>query len=221
MSDTLPEKTPAPDGGVRRVRRTQAERSATTRNRVCDATLDALAEVGYERISTTLIAQKANLSRGALTHQFPMRNDLLVAAFQHLVDGWGDSFPFGAQDGDDPIDLCDLIDAIWKGLFSTPRYIAALELMLAARQDNELGLAIRQVMSGWISRRDKRAIFLLRWSPDNEQDALYFQLILSVLRGIAIHQSFDEDEQVATRLIDMWKEIVRQIDRKALTPRQD
>ena len=40
-------------------RRTQAERSNATRTAVCEATLDALIEYGYERISTTLIAEKA------------------------------------------------------------------------------------------------------------------------------------------------------------------
>lgn len=201
---------------MRPVRRTQAERSAETRRRVCEATLEALVEVGYERISTTLIAQKADVSRGALTHQFPMRNDLLVAAFQHLVDVWGDRFPLGAQHDPGRLSAEELTDALWENIFSTPHYIGAVELMMAARQDNELGRALREVNDAWVVRRDTKAVALLGGVIENERDATFVRLLLAVLRGVAVHQSLDYDESSAQRLLTMWKQIARQIDLASL-----
>jgi AcrR family transcriptional regulator len=192
-----------------RPRRTQAERSQETRLKVCEATLQALVEVGYDQISTTLIAEKANVSRGALTHQFPMRNDMLVAAFQHLVGEWRDGYPFGSDPDREQLSVDQLIDAMWENIFSTQRYIAAMELMLAARQDNELGHALRDILVTWIKARDKITVRLVGGDVDNDEAELKIQLHLSVLRGIAMHQSFDSDPQTAQKLLTLWKRMAR------------
>lgn len=190
-------------------RRTQAERSKETRNKVCEATLQALVEVGYEQISTTLIAQKAQVSRGALTHQFPTRNDMLVAAFAKLIGEWRDGYPFGLDPERERLSVDDLIDALWDNIFSDGRYIAAMELMLAARQDNELGHALRDILVTWIRKRDRITVQLVGGDVDDAEAQLKVQLHLSVLRGIAMHESFDSDPRTVRKLIDLWKRIVR------------
>ncbi|OCX63803.1 hypothetical protein BFP70_11955 [Thioclava sp. SK-1] len=192
-----------------RPRRTQAERSLETRTKVCEATLQALIDVGYEQISTTLIAQKAQVSRGALTHQFPARNDMLVAAFQLLVSEWRDGYPFGSDPEREQLTVDELIDALWDNIFSDPRYIAAMELMLAARQDNDLGHALRDILVTWIGNRDKITVRLVGGDVDDDEAGLKVQLHLSILRGIAMHQSFDSDPDTARKLIELWKRIAR------------
>jgi AcrR family transcriptional regulator len=67
-------------------RRTQEERSATTRQTVLDATIACLIDHGYHGATTTAIQERAGVSRGALTHQFPSKNELLAAAIVHLAD---------------------------------------------------------------------------------------------------------------------------------------
>lgn len=200
-------------------RRTQAERSSATRRRVCEATLAVLVDVGYERLSTTLVAEKAEVSRGALTHQFPIRNDLLVAAYQHLVDSWGDGYPFGLNPATTRLSHLEMIDAVWENIFDDSRYIAALEMMLAARLDNDLGLSLRKVMVDWLNRRDKKAVELLGYTEPSQEDALFIQMTLSVLRGIAVHRTLDRDETVARTLVDIWKNIARQVDPKVVCKR--
>ncbi len=192
-----------------RRRRTQAERSQETRNKVCEATLQALVDVGYEQISTTMIAQRAQVSRGALTHQFPTRNDMLVSAFEQLVAEWREGYPFGLDPETEQLSVDVLIDALWTNIFADSRYIAAMELMLAARQDNDLGHALRDILVSWIRQRDRITVQLVGGDVDDAEAGLKVQLHLSVLRGIAMHQSFDSDAQTADKLIDLWKRIAR------------
>jgi len=189
-------------------RRTQAERSGKTRMKVCEATLDALVEVGYERISTPLIAEKANVSRGALTHHFPRRNDLLLAAHLHLIDGWRKSFPFDQVGLDKKMGIEELVAALWKNIFSEERYAAAMELMLAARQDNELGHALRETLAAWLDERDQ-IVMKLTESEDLDDAVLFAQLNLAVLPGIAMHQSFERGEDRTAELLSLWKTVAK------------
>lgn len=190
-------------------RRTQAERSQETRSKVCEATLQALVDVGYAQISTPLIAQRAQVSRGALTHQFPTRNDMLVAAFEKLVDEWRDGYPFSLDPDKKQLSVDELVDALWSAIFANRRYIAAMELMLAARQNNELGHALRDILVTWIRKRDRITVRLVGGNIDDTEADLKVQLHLSVLRGIAMHQSFDSDPQTVKKLIELWKQIAR------------
>src|SRR3954470_11975957 len=67
-------------------RRTNAERSAATQVRLLDATIECLVERGWHGTSTTEIVRRAGVSRGAQVHHYPTKEDLVLAAVQHLVE---------------------------------------------------------------------------------------------------------------------------------------
>src|SRR5436190_7809532 len=77
------DRVPAP--GVP-VRRSNAERSAATQARLLDATIECLVERGWAGTSTTEIVRRAGVSRGAQVHHYPTKEDLVLAAVEHLVD---------------------------------------------------------------------------------------------------------------------------------------
>lgn len=70
--------------GTRRPRK-QEERSATTRRALLDATVSCLAELGYAGTTSVAVAERAGLSRGAQLHHFGTRDQLVVAAVEHLA----------------------------------------------------------------------------------------------------------------------------------------
>ena len=117
--------------------------------------------------------------------------------------------PFGLDPDKEQLSVDELIDALWNNIFADGRYIAAMELMLAARQDNELGHALRDILVSWIRKRDRITVRLVGGDVNDAEADLKVQLHLSVLRGIAMHQSFDSDPQTANKLIDLWKRIAR------------
>src|ERR1700712_3280979 len=71
-------------------RRSQAERSAATREALLDATLKGLAEDGYPNTTPARVADGAGLSRGAHLHLFQTRDALLAAAAGHLTQKRGE-----------------------------------------------------------------------------------------------------------------------------------
>ena len=66
--------------GWTRCPRTQQERSRVTQQRLLDATVDCLVEHGWAGTTTTLIAERAGVSRGAQLHHYPTKAALVLAA---------------------------------------------------------------------------------------------------------------------------------------------
>ena len=56
------------------------------RARLLEATVDCLVERGFAGTSTTLVSERAGVSRGAQLHHFPTKNTLVVAAVEHLTE---------------------------------------------------------------------------------------------------------------------------------------
>ncbi len=122
--------------GRERPRRTQAERRAHTRGRLLDAAVECLVELGYAGTTTTAVAERAEVSRGAQLHHFPTRADLVAAAIEHLFDRMRDEYR-SALSPADVADPDEAVDLLWA-IFAKPDFAAVLELYTAARTDAEL-----------------------------------------------------------------------------------
>ena len=130
-------------------RRTQAQRSATTRQALLDATLDCLTELGFARTTTTEVAHRAGVSLGALVHHFPAKTELLTAAVGHLLDRRLADFRkamAGADMGTDRLETA--LDLLW-GAFCGPTFVAWVELWVGARTDPELAAAVVAMGDGF------------------------------------------------------------------------
>jgi AcrR family transcriptional regulator len=130
-----------------RVRRTQEERSAETRARLLDATIACLVEVGYARTTTTEVADRAGVSRGAQLHHFPTKEELVLAAVEHLfarrVDEFRRAFAKVPPTTDRAVAAIDLL---WK-MIGADTFYAWLELAVAGRTDATLGRRVRELGS--------------------------------------------------------------------------
>jgi AcrR family transcriptional regulator len=123
---------------VPKPRRTQEERSATTRALLLDATIDCLFELGYASTTTTEIVKRAGLSRGAQLHHFPTKAELVTTAVDHLFARRTEEFRNAFAEFPDGVDrAAAAIDLLWS-MVSGETFYAWLELMVAARTDADL-----------------------------------------------------------------------------------
>jgi AcrR family transcriptional regulator len=77
-------------------RRSQAQRSSATREALLDATIACLVEDGYASTTTSRVAERAGVSRGAHLHHFQTRPALVAAAIEHLARRRTDELPAAA-----------------------------------------------------------------------------------------------------------------------------
>jgi AcrR family transcriptional regulator len=119
-------------------RRSQAQRSAATRDALLDATIACLVDDGYANTTTSRVAERAGVSRGAHLHHFQTRQALVAAAMERLAERRSqellaatERLP-GGREG-----LVQGLDLLWAG-YASPLYQAALDLWSHARTDPEL-----------------------------------------------------------------------------------
>src|SRR5436853_7131184 len=119
-------------------RRTQEERSANTKARLLDATIDCLSDLGYARTTTTEIAERAGVSRGAQLHHFPTKAELVTTAVEHLFERRTEEFRKAFATLPANIDrTAAAVDLLWS-MVSGPTFHAWLQLVVAARSDPDL-----------------------------------------------------------------------------------
>jgi AcrR family transcriptional regulator len=124
------------------VRRTQAERRASSRAKLIDATIECLADRGYAGASLPEIVRRSGLSNGALWRHFQSKPELLAAASLEAERRLLDATP-RALAGDAPAGRIDAVVEQVTRWSEEPAMSAILELLLASRADADLRRALR------------------------------------------------------------------------------
>lgn len=204
--EALARRTAAARAAAPPGRRTQEERSSATQERLCQAALDLLVEVGYERLTTAQIAQRAGVSKGAQAHHYPSKDDMLVAAYEHLLAQWEVRRESYARRHGSGADMDDLLQGMWRLVFGRPDYLASLEVMLASRHNAALRDRLRALLRTWTVKRDDTFQRLVPLD-DPEELATFMQINFCVLRGLAVYEGLADDKALPQRVLDLWTTI--------------
>ena len=116
-------------------RRSQKDRSESMQRRVLEATLKCIGERGYYSVSLQDIADAAGVSRGAITHHYVSKIDLVVAAITHFVE-WRFTRLQEAFEGKTQLPLRNRLDILWDQFQEI--FPITFELIVALRSDKEL-----------------------------------------------------------------------------------
>jgi AcrR family transcriptional regulator len=138
-------------------RRRQAERRASTRTRLLDATLGCLVDQGYAGTTTAAIEARAGVSRGARLHHFPSKEALLVAAVEHLFEGIGERYAAGMEAAPEGgARFHQGYRLLWE-TYADPAQAAVFEIFVAARTNPALREALRTMWTGHHQEVRRRA----------------------------------------------------------------
>lgn len=109
-------------------RRTQAERTASMRGALADATVEILVERGWAAVTVIEVCNRAGVTRGAFHHHYGSLPELLADALRRLYA----TFPTGRHPK--VTDLATLVDGTWS-VVRQPQFKAVLEAWLAMAND--------------------------------------------------------------------------------------
>lgn len=138
----------------------ELKRSRVTRIRILEAGLACLAETGYKKLSTTMVAERAGITRAAMLYHFGSRGEMIQAIIRHVtrrrIEMYREAMEALPHD-DDFHGLA--LDTAWAQLH-TPEFAAFTELSLAARTDPELAAMFAPAMAAFDRSRRKSALAL-------------------------------------------------------------
>ena len=178
------------------------------RQRLLEATVQCLAEYGWSGTSTTLISQRAGVSRGAQLHHFPTKNDLVVAAVEHLATIRRDELAQAAAALPDGPDRTRAVLQMLGEHFTSDVFAAALDLWVAARSDAAL-LAILGPFER-VTGRETHKLTVAMLDADESQPGAreLVQATLDLIRGLGLANTISDDQARRTRILDRWSEVL-------------
>ena len=186
------------------VRVPQGERTRLMRQRLLEATVECLVESGWAGTSTTLVSQRAGVSRGAQLHHFPAKSDLVLAAVEHLAETRGQELREAASRLPGGRRRTRAVLEMLAAHFTGPVFTAALELWVAARTDPALHSAVSDFEQRLGRETHRSTVELLGFDESRPGVRELVQATLDLVRGLGLASTIGDDVRRRGRILDQW-----------------
>lgn len=155
-----PERTTPPG---RRREQSGRERVGDTRDRVVDAAVECIVDLGFYRgSSTNEIARRAGVTWGVIQHHFGTREGLMLAVLQrgagHMVETVMGAHIHGSTVEERMVQLVD----VFSEHYARPDYLASLQVLLNMDRDPRTSAEVRRTMLEVSERSNTHVRRLLR-----------------------------------------------------------
>ena len=186
----------------------QGERTRAMRQRLLDATVECLVERGWSGTSTTLVSERAGVSRGAQLHHFPSKSSLVLAAVEHLSDVRGAELREAARALPSGRRRTRAVLGMLADHFTSPVFTAALELWVAARTDSELHEAVAPLEQRIGRDTHRYTVELLGVDESQPGVRELVQATLDLVRGLGLANTLTDDAARRARILDEWARVL-------------
>lgn len=191
--------------------RTQEQRRHDTRTRVLTAAIDILAERGYGHFTTTAVAAKAGVSRGAQENYFPTRTALIAAATAHAMDEAIRAAQQAAAQANGARDPLAVFLDHNAAFFVSRTYIAMVELALAGRDSVPLRRIHRDAFRRFRKQHDRIWIdALVTGGYDRARVKEFVELTIYLLRGASLTRLILPQAVSSRALMQHWRDMAGQ-----------
>jgi AcrR family transcriptional regulator len=122
---------------IRSGRRTQAERTAATRERIVRAVVESIAEVGFQKTTANEITRRAGVTWGAVQHHFGGKEGILSAVLEESFDRFATRLAAVPTEGASLAErVSAFVDIAWQH-FGSPDYRSTFEILLNHTREDE------------------------------------------------------------------------------------
>jgi len=191
-------------------------KSQRTRARILEAAMRLFAEIGYHAASNAVIADAAQLTRGAMLYHFATREELVEAAIAHIEIHRARLFEQAASGPAAPgVDAAEhAIDVYWS-MLREPPFQAFAELEAAARTDPMLNERLASARSAFDHAQLGGDRFgAMVQAGDDPRFQTSRDLGRFLLEGLAKGSMTYDEAARRERLLTVIKRAVRMLNRK-------
>jgi AcrR family transcriptional regulator len=188
-----------------RPRLTQEEKTAETRRRLLDAAVSCLIERGYANTTTSEIAERAGLSRGAQLYHFPKKEELLTSSVEHLFELVAGEMKEKVGRLTDENDRRSMAIDLWWEIANGPLMTAFIELLVASRTDAYLreSVAAANDRAAQFIDQSFKELFPRPDSADPDYE-LIPQFVALILEAMALEGS-TMNPQLVAKILNLLK----------------
>ena len=186
----------------------QQDRSRATRQRLLDAAVECLVQLGWTGSTVTVVAERAGVSRGAAQHHFPTREALITAAVEHVtevrvadIQRELDALPAGELRTEAVVEL------IVNWFIGVP-FRAALELWVAASADPGLRELVVPLEARTGRKVHLAAVRLLGVDESAPGVRETIQATLDLARGLGLANLLTDDSRRRRRIVKQWATVL-------------
>ncbi|MPZ61519.1 MAG: TetR family transcriptional regulator [Propionibacteriales bacterium] len=195
-------------GRTRPSRIPQTERTRLMRQRLMEATIDCLVERGWAGTSTTVVSRRAGVSRGAQLHHFPTKADLVIAAVDHMGGRRSSELRDAARRLPRGKHRTRAVLDVLAEHFTSPVFVAALELWVAARSDERLREAVFPLEQRMGRETHRLTVELLEIDESRPGMRELVQATLDLVRGLGLANTLSDDSPRRRRILDQWATVL-------------
>jgi len=196
-----------------KVRRSQQERSDGTCDKLRKATIALITERGYVNTTTIHISERAGVSRGALMHHYPTKIDLIADAAAEVWRGAIEEVrDLSEALSQGQLDISAFVDGIWNRVFPEETVNVTLDLMSAARSDEELHKRISVHLENLFKAYDQIADQAFANSGfSKDQQRVIVSLTTCTIRGLKLQEMMHPDPAMTKAIRDVLKVMLEQV----------
>ncbi|AXR73412.1 MULTISPECIES: TetR/AcrR family transcriptional regulator [Auritidibacter] len=189
------------------------DRSRATRDRILRSTISCLAESGWHGATMTLIAQEAGVSRGALQHHFPTREDLFLTAIDYMFEEREQAGLQAPRSQATPGDDFDHIVEKVLEYYASDVFKAALQIWCVAASELALKERIRPLEDKFARGIYTETVRILNADVSDERTRRFIQTTLDLARGLGLADLLSDDSDRRKKIAQFWAAEMRTIKR--------
>lgn len=185
-------------------------KGAIMRARLRAATEELIAEVGVHATSTTAIASRCDVSRGAMLHHYSTRDALIIDTAAHfwrrasdIVSGLADDMNNGRTD------VGSFVQRLYDEVFRANAMVTMFELMVSGRSDGRIGEAVNRILTDLFASYEGLGAQAFQASGlPEERIHVVITLVVSTLRGLRIQDNIKPDEPRVRAVLELLVESI-------------
>jgi AcrR family transcriptional regulator len=208
---------------ISKARRTQEERRTDTQERIVAATIEVLRAKGYAGLRISDVVAVAGVSRGAQTHHFRSKVELVLAVFSEV-------FEQATRESRKRIEALTLDDDVVAALiddasafFLGENFSLGLDMLGGGGRDADLREAVQAIARSnrflvekmWVAVLESRGL-----SSEDAEDTLW--LVFSMVRGLSVRLLWQYDQKRFVRVKELAYNAAKDLyERKRTTASTD
>lgn len=193
-------------------REPKQDRSRETRERILESTVECLATKGWQATTTSVVADHSGVSRGALQHHFPTREELVLTVLDYMFESRVDRF----QLDDEPPPGVDRFDCLVEQVlayYASDQFKAALQIWTAAIGQPGLQEQLRPHEDRFSRTLYRRVAEVLGADTSDARTHRLIQTTLDLARGLGLADVLSDDSRRRQSIARFWAGELRSIKR--------